>query len=93
MNIKQVQEFRLFDRRDSKQLFIVRFHRIDWGAFENCFRMEKVTQDGKMIDAKPVTEEFAKTVLDQALICLPKEDLEITKFSTGTVFNYPVPHV
>jgi hypothetical protein len=93
MNIKQIQEFRLFDRRDAKQLFIVRFHRIHWGAFENCFRMEKTTQDGKMIDAKPASEEFAKMVLDQALFCLPKEDIEITKLSTGTEFNYPVPHV
>jgi len=93
MNIQQVQEFRLFDRRDEKQLVIVRLHRISWGAFENCFRMEKKTQDGKVIAAKPVTEEFAKTVLDYALICLPKEDFEIEKLSTGTDFNYPIPHV
>ena len=93
MNIKQVQEFKLFDRRDASKLIIVRFHRIDWGAFENCFRMEKKTQSGELIDAKPVTEEFAKTVLDQALICLPKQDLEITKLSTGTQFNYPISHV
>jgi hypothetical protein len=93
MNIQQVQEFRLFDRRDAKQLVIERFYRIHWGAFENCFRMEKTTQDGKVITAKPVTEEFAQTVLEYALICLPKEDFEIEKLSTGTDFNYPIPHV
>jgi hypothetical protein len=93
MDIRQIQEFRLFDRRDPNQLFIVRFHRIDWGAFQNCFRMEKKTQSGELIDAKPATEEFAKMVLDQALLCLPKEDIEIVKLSTGTQFNYPTPHV
>jgi hypothetical protein len=93
MDIKQIQEFRLFDRRDSKQLIIVRFHRIDWGAFQNCFRIEKTNQRGELIDAKPATEEFAKIVLDQALIRLPKEDVEIVKLSTGTKFNYPTPHI
>jgi len=93
MNIQQVQEFRLFDRRDEKQLVIVRLHRINWGAFENCFRMEKATQDGKVIAAKPVTEEFAQIVLDQALFSLPKQDIEIIKLSTGTDFNYPISHV
>ena len=90
MNIQQVQEFRLFDRRDEKQLVIVRFYR---NTFDGGFFMEKTTQKGKVISAEPATEEFAQTVLEYALICLPKEDLEIEKLSTGTDFNYPIPHV
>ena len=90
MKIQQVQEFRLFDRRDPKQLVIVRFYR---NTFVGGFFMEKTTQKGKVISAEPATEEFAQTVLEYALICLPKEDLEIEKLSTGTDFNYPIPHV
>ncbi len=93
MNIKQIQEFKLFDRRDANQLVIVRFYRTISDESGNCFRMEKKTQRGELIDAMSTTEEFAKTVLDQALICLPRRDLEITRLSTGTEFNYPTPHV
>lgn len=75
MNIKQIYEFKLFDRR-SEQLVIVHFRRID-----DYFLIEKRTQDGKVIDSEKVEEKFAKIVLDQALISLPKSDLEITKFS------------
>jgi len=75
MNIKQIYEFKLFDRR-SEQLVIVHFRRID-----DYFLIEKRTQDGKVIDSEKVAESFAQTVLEQALICLPKADLEITKFS------------
>ena len=75
MNIKQVYEFKLFDRRN-EQLVIVHFRRID-----DYFLLEKRTQDGKIIDSESVAESFANTVLEQAMICLPKSDLEITKFS------------
>lgn len=87
MKIQQVQEFTLFDRR-KEQLFIVRFRRID-----DYFLLEKKTQDGKIVDSEKVAENFARTVLEQALICLPKSDLEIVRRSTGTVFNYPIPHI
>lgn len=90
MNIQQVQEFRLFDRRDEKQLVIVRFYR---NTFVGGFFMQKSTQKAKIISTEPVSEEFAQIVLDQALFSLPKEDIEITKLSTGTAFNYPIPHV
>lgn len=75
MNIKQIYEFKLFDRR-SEQLVIVHFRRID-----DCFLLEKRTQKGKLLDSEKVEESFAKIVLEQALISLPKSDLEITKFS------------
>ena len=75
MNIKQVYEFKLFDRRN-EQLVIVHFRRID-----DYFLLEKRTQDGKIIYSESVAESFANTVLEQAMICLPKSDLEITKFS------------
>jgi hypothetical protein len=87
MNIKQIYEFKLFDRR-KEQLVIVHFRRID-----DYFLIEKRTQDGKVIDSEKVAESFAQTALEQALICLPKEDFEIEKLSTGTDFNYPTPHV
>lgn len=87
MNIKQIYEFKLFDRR-SEQLFIVHFRRID-----DYFLLEKRTQDGKVINSEKVAESFANTVLEQALICLPKSDLEITKFCDDTVFNYPIKHI
>jgi hypothetical protein len=83
MKIQQVYEFKLFDRRN-EQLVIVHFRRID-----DYFALEKRTQDGKVIDSENVAESFAQTVLEQALICLPKSDIEITKLSTGTKFNYP----
>jgi hypothetical protein len=75
MNIKQIYEFKLFDRRN-EQLVIVHFRRID-----DYFIIEKRTQDGKVIDSEKIEEQFAKIVLEQALISLPKSDLEITKFS------------
>lgn len=75
MNIKQIYEFKLFDRRN-EQLVIVHFRRID-----DYFLIEKRTQDGKVIDSEKIEEQFAKIVLEQALISLPKPDLEITKFS------------
>ena len=87
MKIQQVQEFTLFDRR-KEQLVIVHFRRID-----DHFLMEKRTQDGKVIDSENVAESFAGTVLEQAMICLPKSDLEIVNRSTGTVFNYPIKHI
>jgi hypothetical protein len=90
VNIQQVQEFRLFDRRDEKQLVIVRFYR---NTFVGGFFVQKSTQKAEIISSDTVSEEFAQIVLDQALICLPKEDIEITKLSTGTEFNYPTPHV
>lgn len=89
MNIKQIQDFRLFDRRKD-ELCIVEFRR---SFADNSFQMEKRTQSGKVIQGETVSEEFAKTVLEQALICLPKSDLEITKFSTGVKFNYPVAQI
>lgn len=87
MKIQQVQEFTLFDRR-KEQLVIVHFRRID-----DYFLLEKRTQDGKVIDSEKVAESFANTVLEQAMICLPKSDLEITKLSAGTKFNYPIKHI
>jgi hypothetical protein len=84
MHIKQIHEFKLFDRRQ-KELVIVDFCRID-----DCFLVEERTQDGKIIDSEKVAESFAATVLEQALICLPREDIEIKKLSTGTSFNYPI---
>ena len=75
MNIKQIYEFKLFDRRN-EQLVIVHFRRID-----DYFLIEKRTQDGKVIDSEKFEEKFTKIVLDQALISLNKSDLEITKFS------------
>lgn len=87
MNIKQIYEFKLFDRR-KEQLVIVHFRRID-----DYFLLEKRTQDGKIIDSEKVAESFANTVLEQAMICLPKSDLEITKLSTGTKFNYPTQQI
>lgn len=87
MNIKQIYEFKLFDRR-SEQLVIVHFRRID-----DYFLIEKRTQDGKVIDSEKIEEQFAKIVLEQALISLPKSDLEITKLSAGTKFNYPIKHI
>lgn len=75
MKIQQVYEFKLFDRRN-EQLVIVHFRRID-----DYFLIEKRTQKGKIIDSEKIEEEFAQIVLDQALISLPKSDLEITKFS------------
>jgi hypothetical protein len=75
MNIKQIYEFKLFDRRN-EQLVIVHFRRID-----DYFLIQKRTQDGKVIDSEKIEEQFAKIVLEQALISLPKSDLEITKFS------------
>lgn len=87
MKIQQVQEFTLFDRR-KEQLVIIHFRRVD-----DCFLLEKRTQDGRIIDSENVAESFANTVLEQAMICLPKSDLEIVRRSTGTVFNYPIPHI
>jgi hypothetical protein len=87
MKIRQVQEFTLFDRR-KEQLVIVHFRRAD-----DYFLLEKRTQGGKVIDSEKVAESFAQTVLEQALICLPRSDLEIVRRSTGTVFNYPTPHI
>jgi hypothetical protein len=75
MNIKQIYEFKLFDRRN-EQLVIVHFRRID-----DYFLLEKRTQKGKLLNSEKIEENFAKIVLEQALISLPKSDLEITKFS------------
>ena len=85
--IHQIKEFTLFDRRNEK-LVIVHFRRID-----NYFIIEERTQDGTIIDSESAPESFAQTVLEQALICLPKEDVEIEKLSTGTFFNYPIPQI
>lgn len=79
MKIQEVQEFKIFNR-SQKELRIIRFHRIDWGAFENCFRMVAENQKGEMINAKPCTEEFAQHVLDDVLQNLDPQDVEITKF-------------
>ena len=87
MKIQQVQEFTLFDCR-KEQLVIAHFRRID-----DYFLMEKRTQAGEVIDSHSCSEAFAQTVLEYALICLPKSDLEIVKRSTGTVFNYPIKHI
>jgi hypothetical protein len=89
MKIKQIQEFKLFDRR-SKELRIVRFHRIWWGAFEECFRMELTNQKGEILNAKPCTEEYADYYLRRALGELPFEDVEITKFEPVDVSRPPV---
>ena len=75
MNIKQIYELKLFDRRN-EQLVIVHFRRID-----DYFLLEKRTQKGKLLNSEKIEENFAKIVLEQALISLPKSDLEITKFS------------
>lgn len=75
MKIQQVYEFKLFDRRN-EQLVIVHFRRID-----DYFLLEKRTQKGEIVDSEKIEEKFAQIVLDQALISLPKSDLEITKFS------------
>jgi len=58
----------------------VRFYR---NTFVGGFFMEKTTQKGEVIFAEPATEEFAQIVLDQALLSLPKQDIEITKLSSG----------
>ena len=55
--------------------------------------MQKSTQKAEIISAEPVSEEFAQTVLDQALFSLPKQDVEITKRSGDVDFNYPIKHV
>jgi hypothetical protein len=79
MKIQEIQEFKIFNR-SQKELRIIRFHRIDWGAFENCFRMVAENQKGEMVNAKPCTEEFAQHILDDALQNLDPQDVEITKF-------------
>lgn len=79
MKIQEIEEFKLFDRR-KEYLRIVRFHRIDWGAFQNCFRMELTDQKGEMLDAKPCSEEYAEHYLQRAIKELPASDVEITKF-------------
>lgn len=84
MKIQQVSEFKIFDRSKSKTA-IVTFSR----KLYEQFLAERREQDGKLIFSELVSEDFAKTVLDQSILCLPKEDLEITFFSTGTSFNYP----
>ena len=89
MNIKEISEFKLFDRR-KKELRIVRFHRIDWGAFQNCFRMELANQKGEMLNAKPCSEEFAEHYLRRAIQELPQEDVEITKFQPINVSRLEV---
>lgn len=82
--IKQILEFKIYDRRSS-ELVIVHFRR-----FDDSFHVEKRTQDQRLIDSYKESESFAEFVLEQALECLAKEDIEITKLSTGTSFNYPV---
>lgn len=84
MKFQQVSEFKIFDRSKS-QIAIMVFSR------KPCeqFLAVKREQNGKLIFSELVSESFAKTVLDQAILCLPKEDLEITFLSTGTSFNYP----
>lgn len=89
MKIQEIQEFKLFDRR-KEDLRIVRFHRIDWGAFQNCFRMELTNQKGEMLNAKPCSEEYAEHYLNRALEELPFEDVEITKFQPVDVSRPPV---
>lgn len=79
MKIQQVEEFRIFDR-SQKELRIIRFHRIDWGAFQNCFRMVAENQKGEMKNAKPCSEEFAQHILDNALQNLDPQDVEIMRF-------------
>lgn len=87
MKIHQIQEFKIFDRRN-KQLIIVCFRRS-----ENGFLLEKRMQDGKLIESERIEEEFANIVLEQALVSLPKSDIEIVKLSTGAKFNYPIKHI
>lgn len=87
MKIHQIQEFKIFDRRN-KQLVIVCFRRS-----ENGFLLEKRMQDEKLIESERIEEEFANIVLEQALVSLPKSDIEITKLSAGTKFNYPIKHI
>lgn len=93
MKIQQIQEFSLFDRRDSKQILIVRIYRNAFAKGCSQFVMEKTTQKGELICKEEVSERFAEVVLNHALVYLPKEDVLVTKLSTGTVFNYPIPHV
>ena len=93
MKIQQIQEFSLFDRRDSKQTLNVRIYRNTFAKSCSHFIMEKTTQKGEIIHKEEVSERFAEAVLNHALVYLPKEDVLVTKFSTGTVFNYPIPHV
>jgi hypothetical protein len=78
MKIQEIQEFRIFNR-SQKELRIIRFHRIDWGAFQNCFRMVAENQKGE-INAKPCSEEFAQHILNDALQNLDPQDVEIMKF-------------
>jgi len=94
MKAQQIQEFSLFDRRDSEQTHKVRIYRNGF-AKDGCsqFFMEKTTQKGELICREEVSERFAEVVLNHALVYLPKEDVLVTKLSTGTVFNYPIPHV
>lgn len=84
MKIQQVFEFKIFDRSKS-EIVIVTFSR----KLYEKFLMEKKKQNGKLIFSELVSEDFAETVLNQSILCLPKENLEITFFSTGTSFNYP----
>lgn len=93
MKIQQIQEFSLFDRRDSKQTLKVRIYRDTFAKSCDQFIMEKTTQTGELICREEVSERFAEIVLNHALVYLPKEDVLVTKLSTGTVFNYPIPHV
>ena len=94
MKIQQIQEFSLFDRRDSKQTLKVRIYRNGFAKDGSSqFIMERTTQKGELICREEVSERFAEVVLNHALVYLPKEDVQITKLSTGTVFNYPIPHV
>ena len=79
MKIQEIQEFRIFNR-SQKELRIIRFHRIDWGAFPNCFRMVAENQKGEMKNAKPCSEEFAEHILNDALQNLDPQDVEIMKF-------------
>lgn len=93
MKIQQIQEFSLFDRRDSKQTLKVRIYRNTFAKGCSRFIMEKTTQKGELICREEVSEKFAEVVLNHALVYLPKGDVFVTKLSTGTVFNYPIPHV
>jgi hypothetical protein len=93
MKIQQIQEFSLFDRRDSEQTLKVRIYRDTFAKSCDQFFMEKTTQKGELICREEVSERFAEIVLNHALVYLPKEDVLVTKLSTGTVFNYPIPHV
>lgn len=84
MKIRQVSEFKIFDRSKS-EIVIVTFSR----KLYEQFLMEKKKQNGRLIFSELVSEDFAETILGQFILCLPKEDLEITFLSTGTSFNYP----